>query len=185
MLLLQPTMSEKGMASQEDWPMNDILLDGQNRAEALKKINEQSYFQLLQGRIEMATRGSACFDLFATESVCFEPGQTIAIATGVVSKFSSDLRAIIKERSGLALNKDFEVHGGVIDSDYSLEWKVIAKWVPRYTWADRRFEVIAGSKIAQFKLEVIPLIALIGEGIVVLDAERTGGFGSTDLHGAS
>ena len=76
-----------GVATQGDWLM--------------KK------FQLLQGKIECATRGSACFDLFATADMEFRPGQTLAIPTGVQTVFDPGLRAIIKERSGLALNKYF------------------------------------------------------------------------------
>lgn len=153
-----------GVASLEDWPM-------------LK-------FQLLQGRIECATRGSACFDLFATEEVTFEPGQTIAIPTGVFTEFDRGLRAIIKERSGLALKKELHVHGGVIDSDYRDEWKVIAQWNPWHVWDDQNevvsYTIKPGDKIAQFKLEEIPIVDYVGSGIVFNDQVRAGGFGSTD-----
>lgn len=138
-------------------------------------------FELIKGRIEQATPGSD-FDLFSTAEVTFNPGQTVRVPTGVVTKFDMGLRAIIKERSGMALNKFMRVGGGVIDGDYPDEWGVIMQWLPPYGTGGT-FTVAAGTKVAQFKLEEKVLnnrVQMKGDGIVRLGAERTGGFGSTD-----
>lgn len=139
------------------------------------------HFELIQGRIEQATPGSD-FDLFSTADVTFVPGQTVRVPTGVVTKFDMGLRAIIKERSGMALNKYMRVGGGVIDGDYPDEWGVIMQWLPPYGTIEK-FSIPAGTKVAQFKLEEKVLedqVNMVGDGIVRLGAERTGGFGSTD-----
>lgn len=136
-------------------------------------------FELLAGKIEKATDGSAAFDLFSIEDQIFEPGMTIGVRTGVLTKFDPQLVCIIKEKSGLALKHDFHVHGGVIDSDYDQEWKVIARWAPRYVWKGMNHIVQAGQKIAQFMIIELPVLELVGSGIRIVDSKRVGGFGST------
>ena len=152
---------QHGVATYEDWPMFQ--------------------FELLKGRIEQATPGSD-FDLFSTADATFSPGQTVRVPTGVVTKFDMGLRAIIKERSGMALNKHMRVGGGVIDGDYPDEWGVIMQWLPPYGTVGG-YTIPAGTKVAQFKLEEKVLedrVKMLGEGIVRVGGQRTGGFGSTD-----
>lgn len=140
------------------------------------------WFQLLEGKIEKATRGSAAFDLFATEDV--DVGDfPVAVRTGVKTEFHPGLVAIIKEKSGLSV-KGLEVKAGVIDSDYRDEWKVVLRFpgdartsmmAGRFT----NFKVKAGMKIAQVILVQLPEVQLTGEEIIIKDETRDGGFGST------
>lgn len=160
---------------------------------------KMSYFKLLTGRIERATRHSAAFDLFYSGDKRIWIGdQPILLPTGVTTEFSPDLVAIMKEKSGLSL-KGLEVKAGVIDADYRGEWGVLVRnpiWVQDFemdangipiigtahmilnqNW--KPFPVDPGMKIAQFLLVNVPTIEFIGAGISQRDSIRDGGFGST------
>lgn len=145
------------------------------------KLKQSSFFKLVEGKIEKATRGSAAFDLFATDD--FLVGDIPRpIPTGVKTEFSSNLVAIIKERSGLAV-KGLEVKAGVIDSDYRDEWKVVMRYPgdahPGQFKTEPNYQIRGGDKIAQVILVELPIVNLIGEGIVIKNEVRGGGFGST------
>src|SRR4051812_33587591 len=87
-------------------------------------------FRLITGKIEKATRHSAAFDLFYSgDQPLILTDTPVAIPTNVRTIFSPGLAAIIKEKSGLAL-QGIELKGGVIDADYRDEWKVIARCPP-------------------------------------------------------
>lgn len=143
------------------------------------------WFELFEGRIERATSHSAAFDLFATENYSIDT-TPVAVSTGVKTRFSPNLVAIIKEKSGLALKHGLEVHGGVIDSDYRDEWRVILRLSHRFAgpgYGGRSLSVPKGTKIAQFLLlelpEVVCSYRAASAKIELKNVERTGGFGST------
>lgn len=131
-----------------------------------------SYFKLLSGRIEKSTREAAAFDLFCTADTIVQPGIVNLVPTGVVTEFSSDLRAIVKGKSGLASKWGLQILGGVIDADYRGEWKVICTSL-------KELHLKSGDRVAQFVLEVIPFVVMEGDGIIIADSVRQGGFGST------
>jgi dUTPase len=155
-------------------------------------------FELTSGKIQKSTKDSAAFDLFyAGTKPLFIGDRPVAISTGVKTKFTPGLVAIIKEKSGLAL-KGIELKAGVIDADYRDEWLVVARnpiqcllseeptvhsITPDPEW--KPFRLNPGEKIAQFFLIELPKVhyyALDGADLVFLDAVRAGGFGSTDNH---
>lgn len=151
----------------------------------------RSYFRLLTGRIEKATKHSAAFDLFYNGTEPLLIGDSpVLILTGVTTAFSQNLVAIIKEKSGLAL-KGLELKAGVIDADYRQEWGVLARFPIResnlITWHEGKgelphFRVNPGDKVAQFILVELPEVELsaeIGAILSIKDQLRTGGFGST------
>ncbi len=149
-----------------------------------RSTTRMKWFKLVEGKIEKATRGSAAFDLFATEDVLVGD-EAVAVKTGVKTEFHPGLVAIIKEKSGLAL-KGVEVKAGVIDSDYRDEWKVLLRFPQKLNWKcapiehiEQTINIQKGMKIAQAILFELPTIELMGEGITIKDEVREGGFGST------
>lgn len=158
---------------------------------------EELAFELTSGKVMRATKDSAALDLFYSGTVpLFITDRVTAIPTGVRSKFTPGLVAIIKEKSGLAL-KGIEIKAGVIDADYRDEWIVLARNpISVAPWDEstginqldkdwKPFRLNPGDKIAQFLLIQLPIVhvyALSGAEIIVSDVIRTGGFGSTDVH---
>lgn len=145
-------------------------------------------FTLVKGKIIKATFDSAAFDLLynGESEIRLEPGQTLALPTGVFTEFSPGLVCIIKEKSGLAL-KGLEVHGGVIDADYRDEWKVVVRNGDEKNLFTSEEDVIVlkpGQAIAQFLIIKLPKVNLFATGdaeIAYKDQKRTGGFGSTGV----
>ncbi len=157
-------------------------------------------FELTSGKIVKATKEAAAFDLFyAGVKPAFIGDRPVALSTGVKTKFSPGMVAVVKEKSGLAL-KGIEVKAGVIDSDYRDEWLVILRnpiqclvaedgdgqvhsVTPDPNW--KPFRVNPGDKIAQFFVIQLPIMtcyAMPAAQLIFMDAIRVGGFGSTDKH---
>lgn len=136
-----------------------------------KCLEYRRRFEVVSGIVERGTLYSVGYDLFCAEPhrIHLKPFETRALSTGVRSIMSPDLCAIVKEKSGLAL-KGLRVGGGVIDADYRDEWKVICT-------AFEPLFIDPGAKLAQFKIEVVPIIDLVG--VRFKNVQRTGGFGST------
>ena len=96
-----------------------------------EKISVQ--IQYLRGKRlplpEPATPGSAGVDLRADldESLTLEPGQTVAIPTGIAIALPEGWEAQVRPRSGLALKYSLGMLNspGTIDSDYRGEIKIL------------------------------------------------------------
>jgi dUTP pyrophosphatase len=129
-----------------------------------------------------ATAGSAGMDLRAclesVEPLVLEPGERMAVPTGLAIALPEGTEAQIRPRSGLALKKGITCLNtpGTIDSDYRGELKVILA-----NLGNERFEINHGDRIAQMVLAPY----LRGDLKVVEELSDTnrgsGGFGSTGL----
>lgn len=120
---------------------------------------------------------SAGLDLYSCDDYEINPFETVAVNTGISIEMSPLQWGEIKERSGLALNSNVSVGGGVIDSDYRGEIKVIIRNLGK-----DKFIVKKGNKIAQLiiqRYEYCPLIEVSDE----LSTTQRGsqGFGSTGI----
>lgn len=168
-------------------------------------------FELTTGTIEKGTKESAAFDLFYNGDRPLWIGDfPVAIPTGVKTKMTEGLVAILEEKSGLGL-KGIEIKAGIIDADYREEWLVIARnpvqlmsWkvdelglpildptteepiislTPRPDW--KPFLVKPGDKICQFIVWHLPPIHFYSMDAATIrykNVVRRGGFGSTDTH---
>lgn len=122
-------------------------------------------------------RGSklaAGYDLFSAEAKIIPPLSRTVINTGISIKTPEGTYGRIAARSGLSVN-NIDVGGGVIDSDYTGELKVILINNNIY-----QFEVKEGMKIAQLICEKIcyPKLEIVEK---LQSTERgSNGFGSTD-----
>ncbi len=123
---------------------------------------------------EMATAGSACFDLYAAEDAELLPGQVTLVRTGLRMRAPPGTFLEIRPRSGLSTRGVIMVNApGTIDRDYPLEVKVplaILFGGPR--------TLHAGERVAQVR--VVPESPTAFRwGKVEVTTDRTGGFGST------
>lgn len=123
---------------------------------------------------QIATGGSAGYDLFAVEAGRIEPGERQRIAMGIKMKIPAGHCGKICGRSGLAFKHGIQVLGGVIDSDYRGELWVIL----HNTDGKSAFEYGRGDRIAQMVIHSVytqPAVSAAGVG----EAGRPEGFGST------
>jgi len=124
------------------------------------------------------TKGSshaACYDLYSTSNGWVVFSYTTIFSTGIKMAIPRGYMGHIVPRSGLARYSGIQVMGGIIDSDYRGEIKVILTKVTN----DSTYKVMKGDRIAQ--LLIIPNPTLMAcEGKVGDATERgSAGFGST------
>jgi hypothetical protein len=173
-------------------------------------VNQDLFFKLKTGHIAKATLQAGWYDIFSSADAVFYPGVMTAVKTGITAEMSPNLRARICEKSGRAL-AGLEVHAGCIDSDFCKpkdEWLIIMTFnapspdfieylLSQDAFLDKQkafiqewrksghFVLPAGTAIAQFKLELIPIVEIIVGDSAICDMPeivRDGGLGSTDEH---
>lgn len=124
--------------------------------------------------------GDAGNDLFSTVDMIIMPGERKIVPTGIGMKIPEGFVGLIWDRSGLASKKGITVLGGVIDSTYTGEIKVILL----NTTTEKYFTPVRirkGDKIAQI---IITPYAHVAEWNIVDRLPKTErgnkGFGSTN-----
>jgi len=133
----------------------------------VEKVNESA---------KLPTRAhvdDAGLDLYANDYYSIAPYGQALIATGIKIAIPTGYVGLIWDKSGLA-NQGFKTMGGVIDSGYRGEIKIVFK-----NLSEDVYNIEPGQKIAQLLIQKIELPE-IEEGAVDNETERqTGGFGSS------
>jgi dUTP pyrophosphatase len=119
--------------------------------------------------------GDLAADLYAVSTWTLQPGETVAIPTGLALGLPADFGALVEDRSGLAL-RGLTTLAGVIDPGYRGEIKVVLT-----NLAPIPHTVFPGDRIAQLRL--VRRIEATFEVVDSLDetVRSTGGFGSTGV----
>ena len=121
-----------------------------------------------------ATNHSAGYDLCSCEDITiFASG---VVNTGITVVIPDHCYGHISGRSSLA-KKGIAIGGGVVDSDYRDEIKVIL-----FNFSEEPFHITKGQRIAQLILTNITVLPVIHNGVTIEDKNvvRVGGFGSTN-----
>ena len=117
--------------------------------------------------------GDLAADLHAVSAWTIQPGETVAIPTGLALAFPAEYGALVEDRSGMAL-RGLTTLAGVIDPGYRGEIKIVVT-----NLAEIPHAIFPGDRIAQ--LRIVRRIEATFELVETLDeTERNaGGFGST------
>ncbi len=140
---------------------------------------EKVFIQITDSKLpEMATAGSAGYDLCASKAVTIKAGEFEKVPTGIRIAMPMGMEAQIRPRSGLAAKHGVTVLNapGTIDSDYRGEICVIL-----INHGKNDFVIEPGMRIAQMVFAHVTQVAF--EQVEVLDdtARGAGGFGSTGV----
>ena len=124
-----------------------------------------------------ATVGSAGYDFFSPLAFTLAPGACVRIPTGVRARIDAGWVLMLFPRSGLGFRYRLQLNNtvGVVDADYFGAKNEGHIFVKLHNAGDRPVTVRRGEAFAQG--------VLLPFGIAeddAADAERTGGFGSTD-----
>lgn len=115
----------------------------------------------------------AGLDLYANDYYSIAPYSQALISTGIKMAIPDGFVGLIWDKSGLA-SKGYKTMGGVIDSGYRGEIKIVFK-----NLSEDIYNIEPGQKIAQILIQKVELPE-IEEGLVNDETDRqTGGFGST------
>ena len=140
-------------------------------------------FKRLHNNFELpsyATNGSAGFDIAVMEDVTIYNGVPVVVDLGFAATVPHGYVAIIAPRSGKGFNDGLTLVNtvGVIDSDYTGEWK--AKLILNKNVSNHHFvNYVAGERILQCL--ILPVNKVKPELVDELEStdRGDGGFGST------
>ncbi len=118
----------------------------------------------------------AGMDLFSIENFVLTPGERRTCKTGIAMNIPKGFAGLIWDKGGIALNGGIKTMGGVVDSGYRGEVKVILK-----NLSNKDYEIKRGQKVAQMLIQKVELPVI--KEVNNLDETSRGedGFGSTGL----
>ena len=144
------------------------------------------------------------FDLYASEDVIIEPGETTVVPTGIAVELPPGYEATVRPRSGITAKTKLRVQLGTIDNEYRGEIGVIVdniapedldgmpceyfalsienKPLPEYksNFVEGTYIIRKGDRIAQLVIQPIPYVKAYEVEAELSETERgDGGFGST------
>ena len=123
-----------------------------------------------------AHAGDAGMDLYAAGDIVIKPGERKIIATGMKMEIPTGYVGLIWDKSGLAAKNGLKIMGGVIDSTYRGEVKVVL-----VNLGDQEYRVVKNTKIAQMLIQKVESAEI--EEVENLENTLRGdeGFGSSGL----
>jgi dUTP pyrophosphatase len=123
---------------------------------------------------EYASAGAAGADLRASEAVEIAPGGRAAVPTGVRLQIPTGHVCLVWPRSGLAVRHGIDTLGGVIDSDYRGEVRVVL-----VNHGEEPFRIAPGDRVAQLLVQRVERAAFTAVAGIDDTDRGAGGFGST------
>ena len=151
--------------------------------ETIIKVLKLPHYVENEANLKYSTPAAACFDICAavTEPVVLKAGERFAVPTGVKFIPEYPIWCRINSRSGLALKAGVIAIGGIIDTDYRGEIKVILLNTNNQEGTD--YIINPGERIAQVEVP-FPYRAVFEEitpeAFAQFETTRgEGGFGST------
>lgn len=118
--------------------------------------------------------GDAGMDMFSSEHISLEPGQYVAISTGIAVEISKGFVGLIWDKSGLSTNHGLKVLGGVIDSGYRGEIRI-----GMINLSNKVYTFEAGDKVAQMLIQKIESPKIVEAKSLAETKRGDKGFGST------
>lgn len=116
-------------------------------------------------------------DVYAVEHTTINPGETKIIPTGLKVAVPAGWMLSVRPRSGMSAKTNIRVANapGTIDAGYRNEVGIIL-----HNTGTTAYEINIGDRIAQFVIEVSPMIKFVSvDDINSIEGNRGGGFGST------
>lgn len=158
----------------EEWTRQELELE--NALKASQTIPVKS----LHPNARLPTRGSpgaAGMDLHAVERYLIPAGDQVTVSTGIAVQIPENCAGLIWPRSGLAAKWCLDVMGGVIDSDYTGEIKVILR-----NHGKEDYQIEVGDRIAQLVIHPVQIMTANEVGFFAPTERGVKGFGSTGVY---
>jgi len=150
-----------------------------------------------------AHQSDSGFDLFASEDVIIEPGDTVIVPTGIAVELPAGYEAQVRPRSGVTAKSKLRVQLGTIDNGYMGEIGVIvdnitddpigntSRYLSFVDGSETRqdedilvgtYLIRKGDRIAQLVIQPLPAVEAYEIEGELGDTDRGGGgFGSTGV----
>jgi dUTP diphosphatase len=128
----------------------------------------------LNAKIPTKNKLDAGWDLYSSEDNYIEHGDTITIKTDISIVIPQGFYGQIFDRSGIAFNRRLHTMGGVIDSSYRGEIKIIITNLGLLTQVINK-----GDRIAQLVILPVPEVELVEVDSLENTERGNKGFGSS------
>ena len=119
----------------------------------------------------------ACADIYASEKIIVNPGETVLVPTGIALAIPEGYVVHIYPRSSIGAKTPLRLSNsvGVIDSGYRDEVKII------YTnMSNEKYKIKKGDRIAQMSIDASPMAIFNAvKDVKEIGEDREGGIGST------
>jgi len=123
-----------------------------------------------------AKEGDAGMDFYADESLVLAPGDRRGISTGISKQIPTGYVGLIWDKSGVAFKGGLKTMGGVLDSGYRGEIKIIL-----HNLSTESYSIEKGNKVAQMLIQAVEQRELVEVDSLEESDRGEGGFGSTGL----
>jgi dUTP pyrophosphatase len=120
--------------------------------------------------------GAAGFDLRSAYNMDIPAGNTAIVRTDIAIELPTGCYGRIAPRSGLAINNHIAVGGGVVDSDYRGDVRVIS-----FNHSNVPFHILKGDRVEQIICEQIFCPTLCKVTKLNCTERDSQGFGSTGM----
>lgn len=148
-------------------PVQENIIHSNKNILRIEKISESAKLPI------KAHLGDAGYDLYANDYYSIPPYAQALVSTGIRMAIPDGYVGLIWDKSGVAFG-GIKTMGGVIDSSYRGEIKVIIK-----NLSEELFNIVPGQKIAQILIQSVSDLAISEESIDDETTRAAGGFGST------
>lgn len=150
----------------------------QETAVAIRRLDHADGLPLPSYQTDLAAGMDLCAAVDARSPLTIEPGQRLAVPTGLAIALPPGYEAQVRPRSGLALRHGITVLNspGTIDADYRGEIRVIL-----VNLGTEAFAIGRGARIAQLVVSPVSRVAWQPVDALPESGRGDGGFGSTGL----
>ena len=184
---------------------SELLKVSAIKAGVFTEVSSQSIsvgFKRLSSEATIPTKAhptDSGFDLYASEDVIIEPGETEIVPTGIAVELPKGFEVQVRPRSGVTAKTKLRVQLGTIDNGYKGEIGVIVDNISTDAWSNASrlldnsyaeetrnktggYLIRKGEKIAQLVVQALPEVTAVEIEEFTEDSERgEGGFGSTGV----
>ena len=116
-------------------------------------------------------------DFYADEEPIIPPQERKIISTGIALAIPSGYVGLVWDKSGIAAKHGLKTMGGVVDSGYRGEIKIIV-----HNLSEEPYLVTKGTKIAQLLIQPVEQRTIVEVDTLDETTRGEGGFGSTGLY---
>src|SRR3989338_10243806 len=134
----------------------------------IKKLHPQAILP------KYACANDAGMDFYSLENEIINPGERKLIPTGIAMAIPPGYVGIIWDKSGLAAKHGIKTMGGVIDSGYRGEIKILV-----CNLSDTSYTFEKGTKVAQMLIQPVDKRKIVEVDSLDETERGEGGFGST------
>src|SRR6056297_3455629 len=138
-----------------------------NQKIKIKRISSESTMP------KYAHEGDAGLDIYSVQNLVLKPNYRAVVRTGISIELPKNHVALVWDKSGIA-SKGIKTMGGVIDSGYRGEYKIVL-----INLSSKDFEIKKGQKIAQILIQKVEKPQIEEVKKLKNSSRGGGGFGST------